>query len=137
MSAPDNPCNNTSNNGKTAPTEDIIVLPHTPCGDANGVDTLLWALHGKTKHRSRRIDTVAVNVPGPTMAQHVLGCELLKVYPVIPLAGQVPVAVGVLSYNDDLSFGITGDYDSAPELSILADGIRESLEALAAAPARA
>ena len=88
-------------------------------------------------HRSRRIDTVAVNVPGPTMAQHVLGCELLKVYPVIPLAGQVPVAVGVLSYNDDLSFGITGDYDSAPELSILADGIRESLEALAAAPARA
>lgn len=87
-------------------------------------------------HRSRKIDTVAVNVPGPPMAQHILGCELLKVYPVIPLAGQVPVAVGVLSYNEDLSFGITGDYDSAPELSVLADGIRSSLEALAAAPAR-
>ena len=87
-------------------------------------------------HRSRRIDTLAVNVPGPPMAQHLLGRELLKVYPVIPLAGQVPIAVGVLSYHDSLSFGITGDYDSAPELSILADGIRESLEALAAAPAR-
>ncbi len=90
----------------------------------------------KETHRSRRIDTLAVNVPGPPMALHLLGRELLKVYPVIPLAGRVPVAVGVLSYNADLSFGITGDYDSAPELSVLADGIRSALELLAASPAR-
>lgn len=87
-------------------------------------------------HRSRRIDTLAVNVPGPPMAQHLLGRELLKVYPVIPLAGHVPIAIGVLSYHDALGFGITGDYDSAPDLAILADGIRQAFEALAAAPAR-
>ena len=87
-------------------------------------------------HRSRRIDTLAVNVPGPPTAHHLLGRELLKVYPVIPLAGRVPIAVGVLSYNDDLSFGITGDYDAAPELHVLADGIRATLDLLAATPGR-
>ena len=34
------------------------------------------------------------------------------------------MAVAVLSYRDDLSFGVTGDWDSTPELHKLTEGIR-------------
>lgn len=72
----------------------------------------------------RNVDTVTINIPGPGETQTVMGSELLKAYPVIPLAGGVRMAVAVLSYRDDLSFGVTGDWDSTPELHLLTEGIR-------------
>ena len=76
------------------------------------------------------IDTVAVNVPGPAETQTVLGRELLKAYPVVPLAARVRMAFAAMSYRDDLSFGITGDWDSAPDLHVVAEGIRRSIAEL-------
>ena len=37
------------------------------------------------------------------------------------------------TYRDTLTFGITGDYDTAPDLGVLADGIRSSMQELLAA----
>ncbi|MFV2040087.1 MAG: wax ester/triacylglycerol synthase domain-containing protein, partial [Acidimicrobiales bacterium] len=76
------------------------------------------------------VDAVAINIPGPADTQSVLGRELLKAYPVIPLAAQVRIAVAVLSYRDDLSFGVTGDWDTAPALHILTEGIRAAVNDL-------
>jgi len=78
----------------------------------------------------RNVDTVTINMPGPAETQSMMGCELLKAYPVIPLAARVRLAVAVMSYRNDLSFGVTGDWDTAPELHLLTDGIRISVDEL-------
>jgi diacylglycerol O-acyltransferase len=35
-----------------------------------------------------------------------------------------------MSYRNDLSFGVTGDWDTTPELHMLTDGIRISVNEL-------
>lgn len=114
---------------KGAITADAFRRQHqfsTPTVLAQGVRAALGRAH-----TSSRVDTVAVNVPGPAETQHLFGCELLKVYPVIPLASGVPIAVAAISYRDDVSFGITGDYDATPDIAIIATGIVASLHDLA------
>lgn len=113
---------------KGAVTADSFRRSHqfsTPTVLAQGVRAALGRAHS-----SVRVDTVAVNVPGPAETQHLFGRELLKVYPVIPLASGVPIAVAAISYGDDVSFGITGDYDSTPGIGTIATGIVASLHDL-------
>ena len=50
--------------------------------------------------------------------------------PYVPIADRVRIGVAIFSYRDDLTFGLTGDYDTAPDLQVLADGIAESLDEL-------
>jgi diacylglycerol O-acyltransferase len=38
----------------------------------------------------------------------------------------------MLSYRDALTFGLTGDHESMPDLQVLADGIAESWSELTA-----
>ena len=75
----------------------------------------------------RDVDTVVINMPGPAEEKSVLGRELLKAYPVIPLAARVRLAVAVMSYGESLSFGVTGDWDTTPDLSLVTDGLRAAV----------
>jgi diacylglycerol O-acyltransferase len=43
----------------------------------------------------------------------------------------------MFSYRDTLSFGLTGDYDTVPDLQVLAEGIAESMAELLRDAARA
>jgi diacylglycerol O-acyltransferase len=52
---------------------------------------------------------------------------MLKAFPYVPLANQIRVAVAIFSYDGQVNFGITGDYDSAPDIDVLASGIEESM----------
>ena len=36
---------------------------------------------------------------------------------------RVRIGVAIYSYRDALTFGLTGDYDTVPDLHVLADGI--------------
>ena len=36
----------------------------------------------------------------------------------------------MFSYRDTLTFGITGDYDTTPDLQVLADGVAASMAEL-------
>jgi diacylglycerol O-acyltransferase len=38
--------------------------------------------------------------------------------------------VAILSYNGRLQFAVTGDYDTAPDIDVLADGIQTALATL-------
>jgi diacylglycerol O-acyltransferase / wax synthase len=62
-----------------------------------------------------------------------LGRELLEMLPWIPLQSPVRINVPISSYNGGLVFGIVGDYDSSPDIEVLADGIHAGLEQLKAA----
>lgn len=80
--------------------------------------------------RHKRVDTVAINVPGPERAMTVLGRTMLEAYPVIPLPNRVQIAVAVLSVGNELYFGITSDWDSTSGLRHAAAGIAATLDDL-------
>ena len=60
------------------------------------------------------------------------GASCSVVYPMVPLAKNQAVCVGIMSYNGQVNFGLIGDFDGLPELDGLADDLRASLDELAA-----
>lgn len=71
----------------------------------------------------RSVNTVTTNVPGPQFPLYCLGREMLAYYPFVPIYHGVRVGTAILSYNGTISFGVTGDFDSAPDVDVLADAI--------------
>jgi diacylglycerol O-acyltransferase len=78
----------------------------------------------------RSVNTVTTNVPGPQLPLYCLGREMLAYYPYVPLSHGVRVGTAILSYNGQLAFGITGDYDAAPDVDVLAAAIPVGFEEL-------
>ncbi|MGI8757265.1 MAG: WS/DGAT/MGAT family O-acyltransferase [Acidimicrobiales bacterium] len=78
----------------------------------------------------RSINTVTTNVPGPQVPLFAAGCRMLSSYPYVPLASQIRVGVAIFSYNGEVTYGMTGDYDAAPDLDALADGINDGMDEL-------
>jgi hypothetical protein len=83
----------------------------------------------------RNVNTVTTNVPGPQIPLYVVGRRMLTAYPYVPLAGSVRVGVAIFSYEGQVNFGVTGDYDTAPDIAVLCDGIQEGMKELLAAGA--
>jgi WS/DGAT/MGAT family acyltransferase len=78
----------------------------------------------------RQLVTVTTNVPGPRRPIFVLGRACERIIPYVPIADRVRIGVAIFSYNDELTFGITGDYDTASDIDQLTDGINSTLDAL-------
>ncbi|RAY13226.1 wax ester/triacylglycerol synthase family O-acyltransferase [Actinomadura craniellae] len=76
------------------------------------------------------IQTVVTNVPGPQFPLYVLGRRMVELYPYVPLAMGIRVAVAVFSYEGTLHFGLTGDFDGMPDLDVLATGIETGFDEL-------
>lgn len=84
----------------------------------------------------RTINTVTTNVVGPPYPLFALGREMVDYLPFVPLSPGVRVGVAILSYNGRLAFGITGDYDSAPDIQTMAEGIEAAIAELSELAAR-
>lgn len=78
----------------------------------------------------RSVNTVTTNVPGPQLPLYCLGREMLAYYPYVPLSHGVRVGTAILSYNGQLAFGVTGDYDAAPDVDVLAAAVPAGFEEL-------
>jgi hypothetical protein len=76
--------------------------------------------------RQRAFNLAVTNVPGPQFPLYTLGRKMLAVYPVIPLADNTSLGVALFSYNGTIGFGLLGDYDTARDLGVLAEGIEKS-----------
>lgn len=83
-----------------------------------------------TRVAQRNVNTVTTNVPGPQIPLYVIGRKMIRAYPYVPLAGQVRVGVAIFSYNGLVTFGLTGDRDTSPDLNVLSLGIEEGMEEL-------
>jgi diacylglycerol O-acyltransferase len=81
----------------------------------------------------RMLNTVTTNVPGPQQPLYLAGRRMLEAVPYVPLAGQVRVGVAIFSYDGALKFGVTGDYETAPDIGVLCDGIEKGMSELLAA----
>jgi diacylglycerol O-acyltransferase len=78
------------------------------------------------------VQTVTTNVPGPQRTLYAAGRRMLDSYPYVPLAGSVRIGVAIFSYIGQLTFGITGDYDRASDIEVLAKGIENGIDELLA-----
>ena len=82
----------------------------------------------------REIVTVTTNVPGPPFPLYAMGRRMVELVPFVPLGSRVRIGVAIISYDGNVVFGVTGDYDANPDLDVLARGIEDGLcELLAAA----
>ena len=90
---------------------------------------LLLALGSRLVTASPRVNmhTATTNVPGPQQPVQTLGRRMLESYPFVPVVGSVRIVVAIFSYDGGLYFGITGDYDGAPDIDVLARGIERGM----------
>ncbi len=89
-----------------------------------------WAVRALTKLPQRGVVTLATNVPGPRRRLHIMGREVVRVVPIPPIALQLRTGIAMLSYADELVFGITGDFDAASDVDDLARGIERAVRRL-------
>jgi WS/DGAT/MGAT family acyltransferase len=78
----------------------------------------------------RLVQTVTTNVPGPQFPLYAVGRQLLEAYPYVPLGGQIRIAIAIFSYVGRLTFGVTGDFDTAPDINVLCRGIEAGIAEL-------
>ncbi len=80
-----------------------------------------------SKAGQRNVNTVTTNVPGPQFPLYAAGRRMIRAFPYVPLAGQVRIGIAIFSYNGEVNFGITGDYDSTADIDVLAHGIEDGM----------
>ena len=73
---------------------------------------------------------VCTNVPGPQFPLYLLGHELLRCYPYVPVGGEMAVNCAILSYNGMVYFGFSGDVHAAPDLGRLETLLEQSFAEL-------
>ncbi len=93
----------------------------------------IMAQAARLQARQRLFNLVVTNVPGPQHPLYVLGRQLRALYPMVPLAENTGLGVAIMSYNGQLNFGLTGDYDALRDLESLADELAAAFEELAGA----
>ena len=92
-----------------------------------------WTIRLLSRLPQRAVVALATNVPGPRSRQRLMGRRVLELLPVPPIALQVRTGIAMLSYADAFVFGITADYDTAPDIDALAAGIEKGMAQLVAA----
>lgn len=83
-----------------------------------------------TRLPQRGVVTVATNVPGPVRRVRLLGREVVEVIPVPPIAVGLRTGIAIMSYADQLAFGVLGDYDAVIGAEELARGVQTGLQRL-------
>jgi diacylglycerol O-acyltransferase / wax synthase len=93
---------------------------------------LLLALGTRMAFRipQRNVNTVTTNVPGPQIPLYAVGRQMLEAFPFVPIAAHIRVGVAIFSYNGMVNFGVTGDYDTAPDIGVLCRGVEDGMSEL-------
>jgi diacylglycerol O-acyltransferase len=80
--------------------------------------------------RQRFFNLVVTNVPGPQFPLYLMGRRMERVFPMVPLAKNQGICVGIMSYDGQVNFGLIGDYDGMPDLDSLAKDLEDSISEL-------
>jgi diacylglycerol O-acyltransferase / wax synthase len=81
--------------------------------------------------RPRIVNTFVTNVMGPPVPLFLLGARVLDALPVVPIAGNVRVSFGVVSYAGTLSVLVVADAATSADLDVLEAGVRATWSQLA------
>jgi WS/DGAT/MGAT family acyltransferase len=100
---------------------------------APAVAGLAARLYSRTRmaDRHRPLFNVTIsNVPGPPFPLYSAGGQLLAHYPMGPIFDGGGLNMTVMSYLDQLDFGLVACPDVLPDVELLAEGLHESLQEL-------
>jgi WS/DGAT/MGAT family acyltransferase len=86
-----------------------------------------------TRYVSRTIpmNLVITNIPGPPIPLYLRGAKFLRVFPYVEVIDNEGLTIAVVSYEDQLHFGITADRDVLPDLAEVAAAIEHEFAVLA------
>ena len=70
----------------------------------------------RLQSRQRFFNLVVTNIPGPQFPLYLMGRRMERVFPMVPLAKNQGVCIGIMSYDGQVNFGLIGDYDGMPDL---------------------
>ena len=86
-----------------------------------------------TRYVSRTIpmNLVITNIPGPPVPLYLCGARVLRVFPYVEVIDNEGLTIAVVSYDDQLHFGITSDRDVMPDLGAVAASIEHEFAVLA------
>ena len=98
----------------------------------NALPPAVLARASRLGFSSRLYNVLVTNVPGPQFPIYLLGRQLEQLVPLAFLAPEHLLAIGIMSYNGFVTYGLIADADGVPDLAVLAKHLRESLDELAA-----
>jgi diacylglycerol O-acyltransferase len=76
----------------------------------------LLSLASRMLVRALPFNLVVTNVPGPQLPLYLLGARMLDNYGLVPLTDYLGLGIVLFSYNGQLCWGFTCDWDLLPEL---------------------
>jgi diacylglycerol O-acyltransferase len=89
-----------------------------------------WGMRLAARLPQRTIVTVTTNVPGPRKPLYLLGHRLVEILPYVPIATRLRTGVAIFTYCDQMTFGITGDFEHTPDVDLLASAISQAIDEL-------
>lgn len=76
----------------------------------------LLSLSWRLAVRALPFNLVVTNVPGPQVPLYLLGSRMLDNYGLVPLTDYLALGIVLFSYDGNLGWGFTGDWDLLPDL---------------------
>jgi diacylglycerol O-acyltransferase len=79
----------------------------------------------------RFFNLTITNVPGPQFPLFLLGRQLARLYPLVPIVENAALGIAIMSYNGRIDFGLVADYDALPDVDDVAAALEEAIAELA------
>ncbi|HEY2142643.1 MAG TPA: wax ester/triacylglycerol synthase family O-acyltransferase [Solirubrobacteraceae bacterium] len=96
-------------------------------GVQNFAPPTILAQASRLNFSTRLFNLLVTNVPGPQFPLYVLGREMLAAYPIAFLPENHALAIGIMSYNGQMNFGLLGDFDALPDIGTIGENIAAEL----------
>jgi diacylglycerol O-acyltransferase / wax synthase len=103
----------------------------------NALPPAILARASRLGFSSRLYNLLVTNVPGPQQPIYLMGRRLQELAPLAFLAPEHLLAIAIISYDGQVTYGLLGDADALPDLPDLARHLEDSLAELVEAAAEA
>ena len=109
-------------------------------GEPEGADAILNALAFAPRMLRRVASKVIAspylsnltisNIPGPNVPLYLMGCEVRRAYPIVPLTDGHGISIGMTTIHERACFGIYAQAELAADADRIARGIDEAIDEL-------
>jgi diacylglycerol O-acyltransferase len=99
----------------------------------NALPPAVLARASRLGFSSRMYNLLVTNVPGPQVPIYLMGRRLEELAPLAFLAPEHTLAIAIISYDGQVTYGLLADADAVPDLDDLAEHLEKSLAELVAA----
>lgn len=73
---------------------------------------------------------VCTNVPGPMIPLYAVGHRMIAHYPLVPLAGDLGIGVGITSFDKGLYMGVMADPNILPDIDVIGEYLADEFRRL-------